>query len=108
MHGVCVFFRHDGTAGFVFGDKDLADTAPGTAGQPADIIGYFHYIGCQGFQCAVRENKFIFGCKRMKFVFSGNKLFAGQCTDFISSQPVKISWRVQTCADCCTAQSQFL
>ena len=55
---------HDGRTGFVFRDGDLTQTQPGSGGKPADIVGNFHQVGCQGFQCPVGEDQLVLGGQR--------------------------------------------
>ena len=60
--------RHDGRTGFVFRDGQFAKAASRPAGQPANVVRYFHERAGEGLECAGGKDKFVVGRKSGEFI----------------------------------------
>ena len=94
-HGHCLALGgvdlagHDGGAGLVFRDKDFAQPVPGPRGQPANVVGNFHHVRCQGLQGAVGKYQLILGGQGMEFILGGDKAQAGDFRNLLGYQGVE-------------------
>ena len=70
--------RHNRRPRFIFRDRNFADAAARTGGQPAHIVGDFHQRSGQPFQRAVGMHQRINGRQRFKLVRRGHKRLAAQ------------------------------
>ena len=98
---------HDGGAGLVLGDEDLAETVARAGGQPADVVCDLHHVRRQRLERAVREYDLVLARQRVELVFRRAELPSRQRGDLFGHLDVEALRRVQSGADGGAAEGQL-
>ena len=99
---------HDGGAGLVFGDEDLAQAVARAGGQPAHVVGDLHQVRRQRLERAVRKDELVLAGQGVELVGRGDEGLARELGDGLGDLDVKALGRVQARADGRAAQGQLL
>ena len=98
--------RHDGRAGLVFWDEDLAQPAARPGSEPADVVGDLHHVARKRLERAVGEHELRAGRERVEFIFRRHEFVAAQCADALGGEAVEACRGVQPRADGGAAESE--
>ena len=99
---------HDGGAGLVFGNEDLAQTVAGAGGQPAHVVGDLHHIGGKSLDGAVSKDELILRGKGVELVLSGDEGLTGKTCNLLGNLLGEACGSVESGADGGAAQSQLI
>lgn len=97
---------HDGRAGLVLGEAQLAETAAGSGSEVTDILGNLEQRAGQGVQGAGCLDDRVVGSENLELVGGSLELGAGQLADLGSDGLVEALEGVQTGTDSGTTLSQ--
>ncbi len=102
-HGLALgridFAGHDGRAGFVLRNGQLAEPATRSAGQPTDVVGDFHQRAGERLERARGEDEFVVRGKRGELVRIRGEGQAGQLGDFLGGAFAEFRMRVEPGSD---------
>ena len=99
---------HDGAPRFVLGKNDLAEAAPGTGGEPADVVGNLHQVRRQGLQPAGEKNQLVLARQGMKLVRGGAEFLSREEGYFLRRGPAEIRMGIQPGPHGCSAEGEVL
>ena len=102
------FTGHDGGAGLVGRDDDLAEADAGAGSQPADVVGDLHHVACHRFDGAVGDHDLVLGGQSVELVLRGHEVLAGEGRDFLGDLDVEAFRSVEAGADSGAAEGQSL
>ena len=98
--------RHDGGAGFIFGDGDLTESQSGPRCQPADIVGDLEKIGGERLERSVGEDQLVLGGQGVEFIIGGFEGSGAEVRDGLGNGGVKAAGGVETRTDGGAAQRE--
>lgn len=100
--------RHDGAARLVRGDRDLAETAARTCGEPADVVCNLHHVCREALESAVCKDDRILARECVELVRRGDEVLARQFARRLGNGDIEALRRVQPRADRSAAERELV